>query len=165
MSGQASYADCRENTLEFWGVNFGRLSLSGIPAGLMIGFAGNFEIANVHGGQVTIHYTTENFMDGESFVIIVDGKVVKRDHGVMSKNREKPNDMTDTHNTFIEIPLAYGTHVIEMAAESFVPHRDHKSLTPHLESRAEIFIKRILFEGSRDGGAASCVACPDGSVS
>jgi len=45
----------------------------------MIGFAGNFEISNVHGGQVTIHYTTENFMDGESFVIIVDGKVVKRD--------------------------------------------------------------------------------------
>lgn len=42
VSGQASYADCREATLEFWGVNFGRVSLSGIPAGLMIGFAGHF---------------------------------------------------------------------------------------------------------------------------
>jgi len=73
--------------------------------------------------------------------------------------------MTDTHNTFVEIPLAYGTHVIEMAAESFVLHKDHKSLSPHIGSLAEIFIKRILFEGSKNGGAASCIACPDGSVS
>ena len=114
---------------------------------------------------MTIHYTTENFMIGESFVVIVDGKVIMRDEGIRTKDTTKLNQMTETHNTCVEIPLEYGTHVIEMAAESVVPHKNHHSLKPTIESQAEIFIKRILVVGSKDGGAAACRPCPDGSVS
>lgn len=89
---------------------------------------------NSHGGSITVHYTTDNFMVGENFVIIVDGKVIMRDEGIRTKDSTKVNNMTETHNTFVEIPLEYGTHVIEMAAESTVPHKDHKSLKPSIAS-------------------------------
>lgn len=88
-----------------------------------------------------------------------------RDEGVRPKDSTKENNLTETHNTFIEIPLGVGVHVIEMAVESIVAHKDHKSLKPVIESLAEIFIKRILVVGSVNGGAAECKACPEGSVS
>jgi len=61
----------------------------------MIGFLGDFEISNVHGGKITIHYTTENFSNGESFVIFVNGKLVLRDEGLRSKDSISPNNITD----------------------------------------------------------------------
>lgn len=100
----------------------------------MIGFAGHFKVVNAHGGSITIHYTTENLMIGESFVVIVDGKIISKDEGIRTKESTKENNMTETHNTFVEIPLQYGTHVVELAAQSIVPHQDHKSLKPVVQS-------------------------------
>jgi|LakMenEpi03Aug12_release.lakeMendotaPanAssembly.Ray.scaffolds.fasta_scaffold1814193_1 hypothetical protein len=40
---------------------------------------------------MTIHYTTENLMIGESFVVIVDGKVIMRDEGIRTKDTTKLN--------------------------------------------------------------------------
>ena len=38
-------------------------------------------------------------------------------------------------------------------------------MNDHLESLAEVAIKRITFKGSNEGGAFECVKCPAGSIS
>ena len=62
VTGQKSFMDCQEETLEFWSLYFGRLSFSQIPAGMMFGLGGNFMVEDEHGGSIAIDYTTENLL-------------------------------------------------------------------------------------------------------
>lgn len=53
----------------------GYLSLSGIPSGLRIGLAGNFDITSDIGGSILVTFKIDKLKKGEGIHILVDGEL------------------------------------------------------------------------------------------
>ena len=74
---------------------------------MRISLAGNFVVIDESGGSITIEYETSRLRLGESFIVFVDGKTIKRESP--SDDGEKYSDEKDGQVSF---DLSPGEHIV-----------------------------------------------------
>jgi hypothetical protein len=87
------------------------LTLSGIPAGLRIGFKGEIDITSETGGSILVTFKLDNMMPGESLKVIIDGET-------LATKDFSGFEGIDSYEGMEEINLTRGYHTIEIAGES-----------------------------------------------
>ena len=83
---------------------------TGLIPGVRVSLGGNFSISNEQGGKVVVEYTTQYLRNGESFLIIIDGDVVKEVVSTSSGDSVS-NLKSDTFTYY----LPYGAHLIQFS--------------------------------------------------
>ena len=81
---------------------------TGLIPGVRVSLGGNFTISNEQGGKIIVDYTTQYLRDLESFLILVDGDVVKE----VSKPPGSGGSVTMLKEDKFEYYLPSGFHLI-----------------------------------------------------